>query len=1183
MNIVPIYQKASSYKNFIFIFALTLFGFVNNIYAQSGHIDTTFEAALYNRFGTGMRAAGAVNASLLLSDGKIMIGGSFSTYNGTPCRSLVRLYPDGSLDTTFHFQNYFSSITSLSLLQEGKMLVAGEGTFGVVKINPDGDMDTAFRVSNMSGYVRDMVVQNDQKIIIGGRISAFGDILQHDILRLNSNGTIDSTFDIGVGINSSSQFIYTVALQPDGKILVGGSFTVYNNILTGGIIRLNNDGSRDVTFNPGMGANGKIFSIVVKPDNKIIATGDFTEFNSMSKNGIVCLLTDGSFDPGFSTGTGALNVYKVILKNNGDIVIGGYFGSYDMTSVGSVAVLNPDGTLQSSTDCVMGDGVLTLQVQPDNKILAGGLISTTIGGFQPGGIIRMLPNGSLDSSFVPWTGSSGLINDLELLSNGKTLIAGDFRSYDGYGINRIARLNEDGTLDPTFHPGTGANDAVKSMAIQSDGKIILGGLFTTINGIVRNKIARLNSDGTLDLSFSPGTSGEVSVVEIQPDGKILVCGHFYDFNGVTTVSGLVRLNQNGSLDPGFNLSPGAAFSLMALQSDGKIIVNNAHYNNVQLGANPTMRLNPNGTLDTTYNPDTYIPFVIKTIKLQSDNKILLGGYQFNSGKIIRLNSDGTRDSTFNSGTGSDYDIFDILPLSNGQMMVAGEFVHYNGRPASCLVRLNPNGSLDNTFHTQDYLVYNPAIKVVKARSDGQLLVAGTFDKYDGKPAHCIARIHHDIPETSVMQLTFDGISPVTCNDNGTITAVATHGVPPYSYTWETIPAVMQSNIQPESPGFYSVTVTDSMGQTRQQTILLPGYGSMGIDLSAYLAYGEFRPGFVSNLLIAPMNDGCTPVNAQMKLVLPDLLSFNSADPVPSSISGDTLIWELSQLVYTSTTNTISVSVTTSVTALIGDSILLTTLITPIAGDEVPENNLKTYELPIVNAFDPNYIAVYPAGKCTERFISKDQVLNYTIHFQNTGNSEAVNIHLLDTLDAALDIATVRVIAQSHEAWTELLPGNVLRFNFDNIHLADSTNNEPESHGYILFEVKPFSGSNQGVVIRNQAGIYFDFNPVVTTNNVSNTLFSGDLESYNCTLGIAEAEMTKVKVYPNPFVNGFTIYRETSGDAEITLTDLQGKMIVSSFKTSEKTIVLTGDQLQSGLYLLRIKTAEGERIVKIVKQ
>jgi len=1178
--------RSTSIVVFLFLSIPTVY-----VYAQPGYIDTTFEGELYSHFGSSKRTNGIVYSTVLLPDGKIMIGGDFSTYNDTPCNKLARLNTDGSLDTTFHSPNVFNTVMAIALVADNKLLIAGVGTFGVIRLFPNGEVDASFEwnVQGNFSFVRTMVVQSDQKIILGGQIYDYAGITQNDLLRLNPNGTIDTTFNIDGGPYYSYNSIYSLALQSDGKILAGGDFTSFDSIPSGNIVRLNSDGSVDLTFNTGSGMNNIVTSIAVQPSGKIIATGLFSQFNGTSKYGIVSLLPNGSLNPEFSTGSGAPNVHAVALKPNGNIVIGGDFVGYDSQSTGSVVILDSTGILLSSPNYGSGGTVLALLIQSDDKLIVCGDMTIHIDGSNALGIGRSMPNGDLDSAFVPWTGTGNVIYDLEILPNNKMIIGGNFDAFDGHLINKLARLNEDGTLDLTFTISSGPNGLVKSIAIQTDGKIIIGGDFTSYNGIIKNKITRLNSDGSIDLTFNMGSGigfGNVKVIEIQPNGKILVGGSFYQYNGAPC-NGLIRLNQNGTLDPTYNTGVSGSMSsvsTMALQPDGKIIVSGSYYNNTQVGANPTMRLLPDGALDATYNPDTYIPFGVNIIKLQADNKILIGGgLASNSINIIRLNSDGTPDLTFAPGGGTDYPIFDILPLSNGQMIIAGEFVHYDGQTTSCLVRVNANGTLDNTFHSQNYPYYSPTVKVIKTLSNGQLLIAGDFDSYDQKPAHSIMRLNHDLPESITMEVVFDAINPVTCGQTGSITAVPINGALPYTYSWQTLTIVTEQTIQPEQAGLYTVIVTDSMGQIDQKSILLPGYETIGMNLSSYLVNGEFRPGFISNLLIEPINSGCIPTDAQLKLVLPELLSYNSASPAPSFISGDTLMWDFPQLVYSPNPTRITVSVTTSTTAMIGDSIHLVTLLTPIAGDDDPLDNLNVYTLPIVNAFDPNFISVYPQGKCDEHFIANDQTLTYTAHFQNTGNSEAVNVNVLDTLDPSLNIATVRVIDQSHPVWTEVLPGNVLNFHFDNIHLVDSASNEQESHGYVIFETRPLSNLNQGTTIINSVGIYFDFNPVVVTNNVFNTVFSGDLESYDCNLGISTIATNDVQIFPNPFVNGFTINRSTEAYCEITLTDLQGKIAIQTFRTSEKTIVLKGDQLQNGIYLLRIRTESSDNFVKIVKE
>ena len=295
-------------------------------------------------------------------------------------------------------------------------------------------------------------------------------------------GDLDASFNPGSGASYS---VYSIALQPDGKVLIGGLFTSYNGTSRYRMARLNADGSLDASFNPGSGANNNVYSIALQPDGKILIGGEFISYNGTYRNYLTRLNADGSLDASFNPGTGAsYTVYSIALQPDGKILIGGSFTSYNGTSRKYIARLNADGTL--------------------------------------------------DASFNPGTGANGYVNSIALQPDGKVLIGGEFASYNRTTRRRIARLNADGSLDASFNPGSGANGSVYSIALQPDGKVLIGGYFTSYNGTSRNRIARLNADGSLDASFNPGTGASSTVypIALQPDGKVLIGGYFTSYNGM---------------------------------------------------------------------------------------------------------------------------------------------------------------------------------------------------------------------------------------------------------------------------------------------------------------------------------------------------------------------------------------------------------------------------------------------------------------------------------------------------------------------------------------------------------------------------------------------------------------------------------------------------------------------------
>ncbi len=357
--------------------------------------------------------------------------------------------------------------------------------------------------------------------------------------RWTTPGMLDTSFDPGAGADNN---INSITVQGDGKILIGGAFSTYNGTTRNRIARLNADGSLDTSFDPGIGANLSINSIALQSDGKILIGGDFTSYNGTTRNRIARLNADGSLDTSFDPKSGASNsIYSVAVQGDGKILIGGSFMSYYYSDHNGIrcriARANADGFLDTSFDTSVGvnDNIYSIVVQGDGKLLIGGAFNNCQGSTLEH-IARLNVNSSLDTSFVPTKcGAGGYIYSIALLNDGKILIAGDFTTYGFTARNRIARMDADGTTDITFDPGNGANNCVASMAVQGDGKILIGGHFTSYNDTSRNHIARVNANGALDTSFYPGDGADsvISSIAIQDDGKILIGGDFTSYNGTT--------------------------------------------------------------------------------------------------------------------------------------------------------------------------------------------------------------------------------------------------------------------------------------------------------------------------------------------------------------------------------------------------------------------------------------------------------------------------------------------------------------------------------------------------------------------------------------------------------------------------------------------------------------------------
>jgi uncharacterized delta-60 repeat protein len=282
------------------------------------------------------------------------------------------------------------------------------------------------------------------------------------------------------------------------------------------------------------------------------------------------LLADSDVDAGFnaSVSEGFGYVKETLVQPDGKIIIAGSFSNIKGVPRGYLARLNADGSIDGTFNpggAGPGGAVLALARQPDGRNLIGGNIGFYNGTFS-GLVTRLNADGTLDPTFNGGSNANSTIDTIAVQADGRILIGGFFTTYNGITRNRIARLNPDGSLDQSFNPGSGFNNSVFSIVQQPDGKILVGGAFRQYNGAIANGIVRLNLDGSLDASFNPGGSGANTTVEtivLQPNGRILVGGSFSSFIGTSTPLGLVRLSANGAIETAFTLG-GLAGTITAI-------------------------------------------------------------------------------------------------------------------------------------------------------------------------------------------------------------------------------------------------------------------------------------------------------------------------------------------------------------------------------------------------------------------------------------------------------------------------------------------------------------------------------------------------------------------------------------------------------------------------------------------
>lgn len=385
------------------------------------------------------------------------------------------------------------------------------------------------------------------------------------------------------------------------------------------------------------------------------------------------------------------------------------------------------------------------------------------------------------------------------------------------------------------------------------------------------------------------------------------------------------------------------------------------------------------------------------------------------------------------------------------------------------------------------------------------------------------------------------------------------------YSWLTQPSTLNGGKYIFSPGLNHTDVDFGIHVS-------PDSNNVRIDL-VNVAMPP-RPGFQSQYNIYSQNTLGTSFEGTVTFNYSQYQTYTSATPVPDNIdtATRTLSWNLANLqaggivTYSVTLNTIQSA------SILGSIATATASITPnVAFVDVDSfDNVSSIQEVVVGAYDPNDKAVSPPGVGATNSIKPNAAteLTYTIRFQNTGTFYAENVAVADTIDTDLDLATFKMVKASH-AYSYELNGNAIMWRFNGIMLPDSNTNEPGSHGFIQYKIKPKANIQHLSVIENTAYIYFDFNEAVVTNTTSNLV-----DFYLTTQRIKKDDLI-VRVYPNPFT-GQTNFSINTTERNLTLriTDIAGRLIDEDKNITTPFYTYQATDMAKGLYNFDIRNADG---------
>lgn len=775
----------------LWIFALALWAWPSAASAGSSSADLGFTPQLN----------GTVRCTAVQPDGKILIGGTFTTVNAEARAYLQRLLADGTTDPSFTV-TLDAAVSAIAVMPDGRIIIGGDFTtvngssrLRLARLVPDGGLDDSFQ-ADANGSVYGLALQADSAVIAVGAFTGIGTGLHGHVARVNFDGTLDTTFNA-----YAFSDVYAVAIQEDGKILIGGAFTDVSGNGRSRIARLLTNGVVDSGFFPNL--DGFVYALAVEPDGDILIGGEFGNVDSTPRANLARVSAFGVLDGSFTPDPDG-SVQSIAVRSDGSALVAGQFSNIGGVARRSLALLDSVGTTDGTFDAALDANLLGVGIQADGRVLITGGF-TTAGGqsrlflarllgtpvtekltASPGRVEWLRGGGAPEASNtffelstdggVNWSGlGAGVrivspspgweINGLSLPQDGVVRASASVHSGNLSGSNGMSQtLKSFPTLDLTYNPSvTGSIPGVFATAVQPDGFVLIGGKFLTVGGSSHSGLARLDADGLVDASFTASVTGEVYGIAVLASGKILIVGTFTNVNG-SSQRGIALLNSDGTTDASFT---GAAdddvFGLCVLK-DGKILISGSFTTIGGTGRDRLARLNADGSLDSSFATGVNAG-PVSTVAEDSTGGYLIGGQFTAVGGVSRTNlarvlPDGSVDQNFTASP--NLLLHTIAVQGDGKILIGGQFGSVNGTSRSRLARLLPDGTLDVTFDQS----VNLRVLSIVPQVDGAVVVGGEFTTVAGVARTSLVRFNGDGTIDRGFDPTPAGFAPASATVNG---------------------------------------------------------------------------------------------------------------------------------------------------------------------------------------------------------------------------------------------------------------------------------------------------------------------------------------------------------------------------------------------------------------------------------
>jgi uncharacterized delta-60 repeat protein len=747
--------------------------------AQGWELDPVYRPQITTTNNSGLTAA------VLQPDGKLLVAGSFDVFHGRARSGVARLEATGELDETFAFSGgVLGKVNTMSIQADGKVLVGGAFQVGpapaqrnLLRLSPSGAIDPAFRPAidgRTECQVRVIRLLADGRIAIGGDFDRVGDASRRGVAVLHADGSLDKTFDPGAGVEDPFGWVEDLLPTAAGGLLVAGGFAKFDGRARSGLVELDAAGAVSETFVPHLDWQfgwPKVTAIRRQEDGLLLIAGQFDGVNEQSRITMARLTPDGALDEDFKVGGDFLGpdlspVRDFVLLPEGRILVAGDFlGIGDVPRPGLMR-LDRDGSIDPGFDLPEGliwaDGsagwasVVAVQPGGDGIVVLGGF--DRIGGVSRHLLGRVSADGVADTSFSKegrLVERSGKVNAIAGLADGSVYAGGDFERVNGIDRHGLARIDALGGLDATFDAGLAPGSVVNALAVQPDGKLLVGGRFSEVHGEIHVNLLRFDETGAADPTFvenNPG--GDVTCLALGPDGQIAIGGPF-DVAGGLARSRIAVLDAGGTVDPGFapdlsHVRDAPEVDCLLYQSNGLLVVG-GHFDHVNGDPRANMaRLRTDGSIDPAFDPDLrFDGDLSRVLALVADpvGRILVGGtFEWVNGQarpgIARLESDGPLDAAFSPAVEEDGEAFPsvyaVADIDTGEVFVGGGFDALGGLSCRNLA------CLDSTGHPR-LLAWGGGgtdgwVLAVVVQAGPAVMVGGAFTTVAGSPRQAIARL-----------------------------------------------------------------------------------------------------------------------------------------------------------------------------------------------------------------------------------------------------------------------------------------------------------------------------------------------------------------------------------------------------------------------------------------------------------